>query len=269
MGLKAAIEGAKAILADTGSLSQYKEESVEAVRKALEAAEQIFNTDGVSQEAVNGATTGLLTAVTSMLVNEDDSRLAILIQKAEELLAKEDQYTPSSVAKLKEALESAKDTAADKQADDAQIKEAYDTLAGAMAGLVRKANKDELLNALNKAADILGNPDKYLEESIAGLQSVKDEAQAVYDDQEADSNAVGESLRKLIDEILKARLRGDVDLNGIVDTADSAEVLKCTAELGELTGEQKKVADVNFDGAADSGDAAVILQYAAEKTTNF
>lgn len=62
---------------------------------------------------------------------------------------------------------------------------------------------------------------------------------------------------------------GDVNLDGNVDTEDSAEVLKAAAELGELTDEQHKAADVNKDGMADSKDAASILQYAAEKITVF
>lgn len=71
--------------------------------------------------------------------------------------------------------------------------------------LVRKAGKEELTNALEKANEIPENGGKYLEESIAGLQSVTDEAQAVFDNGEADSAAVGERLKKLINAILKAR----------------------------------------------------------------
>ncbi len=108
-----------------------------------------------------------------------------------------------------------------------------------------------------------------VEESIAGLQSVTDEAQEVFDNGEADSIAVGEVLKKLVNEILKARLMGDVDMNGKVETADSSKVLKSVAELAELTEDQHKVADVNGDGISDSTDAAAILQYAAEKISEF
>ena len=55
----------------------------------------------------------------------------------------------------------------------------------------------------------------------------------------------------------------------MVDTNDSAELLKYNAELRPFTEEQELVADVNGDGTADSGDAAVILQYAAEKIVSF
>ena len=94
-------------------------------------------------------------------------------------------------------------------------------------------------------------------------------AQAVYDDEAADAAEVGQAVRDLVDEILKARLLGDVDGNGTVDTADSAEVLQYASEYKVLTDEQQKAADVNRDGTSDSDDAAVILQYASGKIDEF
>ena len=208
-------------------------------------------------------------AVTGMLVDEESSRLDILIQKAESLLKDKDKYTASSIQILEDALNAAKTINDNPQATEAEINEAYNKLAEAMTTLVRKGNKEELKNALDKANEILNESEKYLEESIAGLKTVTTEAQAVYDSEDADGEAVGEVLKKLIDEILKARLMGDVNMDGAVDTEDSAEVLKAVAELGELTDEQNQVADVNQDGMADSNDAASILQYAAEKITVF
>ena len=96
-----------------------------------------------------------------------------------------------------------------------------------------------------------------------------DEAQTVFDSDDADADTVSEILKKLIDEVLKARLMGDVNTDGAIDTEDSAEVLKSVVEISELTEEQGQVADVNGDGTADSMDAASILQYASEKITEF
>ena len=62
---------------------------------------------------------------------------------------------------------------------------------------------------------------------------------------------------------------GDVDGNGTVDSADSAEVLKAAAEAQTLDEMQSLAADVNGDGAADSSDAAEILMYAAEGMESF
>lgn len=272
VGLKAAVEGAEEILADEAAIAGYTPDSVNAVRTALADAEAVYGNREADQEAVNAATTNLLTAVTQLLaekVENPDTRLDILIQAAEELLKKEDQYTPDSVQALKDALDKAKDTAADDQAGETQKKEVYDNLAKAMTELVRRANKAELTNALKKANEILKESGKYLKSSLEGLQAAADAAQTVYNDPNAGQDAVGEALKALINEILQVRLMGDVDLNGEVNTKDAAQVLQYEVELKSLTQEQLEVADVNGDTQADSADAGMILQYAAEKIKAF
>lgn len=269
VGLEAAIEGAKAILADEEGLALYTPESVEALRIALAEAERVFAEEGADQETVNAATRQLLDAVTSLVVVEQDTRLDILIQKAEELLENRDQYTSASAAALEQALEAAKAVAENDEASDSEINDAYNALAEAMSALVRKADKSELKNALDKANDVLAESDRYVEDTIAGLAAALETAQAVFDDEAADAAEVGQAVKDLVNEILKARLLGDVDGNGAVDTADSAEVLKYASEYTELTDEQQKAADVNRDGNSDSDDAAVILQYASGKIDEF
>ena len=154
-------------------------------------------------------------------------------------------------------------------ATEEEINNAYNALAEAMTSLVRKANKDELKNALDKAADILNNKENYTESSLAGLEEAKNAAQTVYDKEGATQDEIGEALKKLITEILEVRLLGDVNLNGVVDSEDASDVLKYNVELEALSQEQLDAADVNRDKAADSSDAGMILQYAAEKIEKF
>lgn len=269
VGLKAAIEGAEAILADTENLSKYTEESINAVRAALDEAKAVYDNSAADQGTINNATTKLLTAVNSMLVKEEDTRLDILIQMAEELLKNKDQYTSSSVEALEKALAAAKDVAGKANATEQEINDAYNALAEAMTSLVRKGNKDELKNALDKANEILNDKDSYTASSLEGLEEAATAAQGVYDNENATQDEIGEALKKLIAEILEARLLGDVNLNGVVDTEDAAQVLKYNVELEELSEEQLDAADVNKDTAADSSDAGMILQYAAEKIAEF
>ena len=269
VGLQAAIEGAKAILADAEGLEQYTPESVEALRTALAEAEKVYVEESADQETINAAARSLMDAVTSLVVVDVDTRLDILIRKTEELLADSEQYTAASVENLQAALDAAKLVAADRKASDGEINKAYSTLAEAMTALVRKADKSELQTALDKANQILTDSDRYVDYTVTGLQAAADAAQAVYDKEDASPAEVGEAVKSLVDEILKARLLGDVDGNGAVDSADSAEVLKYAAEARELDEVQSRAADVNQDGAADSTDAAAILGYASEINTEF
>ena len=268
-GLGAAIEGAKAILADASALADYTPESVEAVRSALAEAEAVYADTEATQTAINQAATNLMTAVNNLLVTETDNRLDILIQKAEELLQKEDQYTNDSVQALKDALEAAKEVAAKKDATEQEMNDAYNALAEAMASLVRVANKAELENALNKANEILTNAGKYTDSSLEGLQEAKDAAQGVYDNDNASQEEIEEALKALINEILEVRIVGDVNQDETIDSADAQALLRYNAELDGLSEEQLDAADVNRDEAADSSDAGMILQYAAEKIAEF
>ena len=72
VGLKAAIEGAEAILADEENLSKYTAESVEALRTALEEAKAVLNDEAADQEMINKVTTNLLTAVNSMMLEPEE-----------------------------------------------------------------------------------------------------------------------------------------------------------------------------------------------------
>lgn len=271
-GLGTAIEGAEAILtgidAETAGES-YTQESVEALRTALNEAKAVYNNTEAAQTEINRASTNLMTAVNNLLVARADSRLDILIRKAEELLLKEDQYTDDSVQALRDALEAAKEVAGREDASEEEISSAYNTLAEAMASLVRVANKAELQNALEKAGEILKNAGKYVESSLEGLQEAKDAAQAVYEEESASQGDMENVLNALINEILEVRILGDVNADEQVDSADAQEVLRYSAEMSELSQEQLDAADVNRDEAADSSDAEMILQYAAEVITEF
>jgi hypothetical protein len=62
---------------------------------------------------------------------------------------------------------------------------------------------------------------------------------------------------------------GDVNGNGIVNTGDAVVVLKYSAEMIQLSKEQKEIADVNGDNTVNTADAVLILKYAAGMITAF
>ena len=59
-------------------------------------------------------------------------------------------------------------------------------------------------------------------------------------------------------------LLGDVDMDGIVDTADATLILRQLAELQELSADQQKVADVDRNGKIETLDVQKILEYVAK-----
>lgn len=273
-GLEAAIQGAEAILADPVTEERYTEGSVQAVKDALEAAKTVFDTvygeDEVEagQQAVNEATTNLLTAVSQML-DKDFARLHAIIAQAEAILKDTDKYTAASVERLQAELNAAKETAANTELTGQEARDARHALEEAIAGLIFKGNKAELEAALAKAQNILDNAGRYLAGSIEGLQEAVDNAKTVYDDPEAVQDEINAVLKALIKECEEVRLLGDVDLNGVVNAADSALLLQYSVGLKELTEEQILIGDVNVDNETNTTDATKILQLSAEKITTF
>lgn len=55
--------------------------------------------------------------------------------------------------------------------------------------------------------------------------------------------------------------RGDVNLDGDINAADAALVMRHAVGMGTLTGEAVAQADLNLDGSIDARDAAQILRY--------
>jgi len=273
-GLEAAIAGAEAILADPVTEERYTEGSVQAVKDALEAAKTVYDTvygeDEVEegQKAVNEATTNLLTAVSQML-DKDFARLHAIIAQAEAILQDADKYTSESVENLKTVLSAAKETAANTELTGQEARDAYAALAEAITGLTFKGNKAELESVMAKAQEILDNSGRYLAASIDGLKEALDSAKVIYDKPDAVQDEINAAIAALVKECEEVRLLGDVDLNGVVNAADSALLLKYSVGLTELTEEQILIGDVNVDNQTNTTDATKILQMAAEKITTF
>ena len=57
-----------------------------------------------------------------------------------------------------------------------------------------------------------------------------------------------------------AAIPGDVNGDGVVNSADARLVLQCVVKLSMLTDDKFKIADINGDGRVDSADAREILQ---------
>lgn len=262
--LQAAVDAAKAILSLEGD---YEEDSLEILRAAVEKAESVLANTGATQDEVNQATADLIDAIVQVAREEELVSLESLIAAVEGL--DEEKYTSESWAALQAALETAKAVVADSQREEGELANAYKGLAEAIRGLQMRGNKAALAAVIEKAEEILANASKYAESSISGLNAALEAAKTVYDDVDAVQSEVSAATEALAEELVKARLLGDVDGDGQVATGDSAVLLRYNAEMDNLDAGQLDSADVNGDGKADTKDATLILQYAAEKIAAF
>lgn len=262
--LKAAIEAAEEIL---NHASDYEPEGIALLQERLDAAREIYDRKDVSQEQVDTAAKALLDAMGQLSSRDEIWALQSLVESAE--VIETEKYTEASAKDFEEAMEYAREVLENPDREEGELEKAYNQLIKAITGLQMKGNKAALESVMNKAQGILEQASSYVQSTIAGLTEELEAAQKVYDREDAVQEEVNTATERLAQALVKVRLKGDLDRNGDVDTADSVLLLRYQAEYLELSEIQMESADVNGDDSVDTRDAAFILRYAAEMIAGF
>ena len=213
-------------LAKDADLTDVVPAVVEKFNAALSNAEEIVEKvkagdTSVTQEMVDESWQELVRAMQYLSFKQGDkTNLNKVIAMAESLdldgylLAGQDVFT--------EALDSARAVAADENAMEKEIEEAWKQLLAAMGDLRLKPDKELLDNLISQAQSI--DTSVYTEESVQALTAALAEAAAVFEDDQADKDQVTEA-----ETALKAALEGLIESdkadenagNGGADTGSS------------------------------------------------
>ena len=116
--------------------------------------------------------------------------LLATINTANKKLAETEQYTPSSLKDLEEAVKAAQAIYDDPNADQDKVDKAKANVEAKLAALKAKAKKDALNLAIIAAEGDAALVDKYTEESIEKLQKAINEAKEVLADENASQEKV-------------------------------------------------------------------------------
>lgn len=213
-------------LAKDADLTDVVPAVVEKFNAALSNAEEIVEKvkagdTSVTQEMVDESWQELVRTMQYLSFKQGDkTNLNKVIAMAESLdldgylLAGQDVFT--------EALDSARAVAADENAMEKEIEEAWKQLLAAMGDLRLKPDKELLDNLISQAQSI--DTSVYTEESVQALTAALTEAAAVFEDDQADKDQVTEA-----ETALKAALEGLIESdkadenagNGGADTGSS------------------------------------------------
>lgn len=196
---------------------------------AVDTAEAILEEAQASQDAVNQTAGGLLDAIAQVIRSADVKSLGSLIAAVEGMDA--DKYTSENWA----ALEAAKAVVADGDREDTDLADVNRQMSQAIRRLVMKGNKAALEAVMQKAEEILDDASRYTESSIRGLADALAKAQEVYDNADASQAQVSAAAAELTNEVVKARLKGDVDGDGTADTKDAVRILQYSGKRSELS----------------------------------
>ena len=116
--------------------------------------------------------------------------LLATINTANKKLAETEQYTPSSLKDLEDAVKAAQAIYDDPDADQNKVNEAKTNVEDKMKALKARAKKDALKLAITAAEGDAALVDKYTEESIEKLQKAIKEAKEVLADENASQEEV-------------------------------------------------------------------------------
>lgn len=183
------------------SLDNYTTASADALKKAIEDAENLISDGNATQNDYNAAAEAIKQAEAGLteLANKAELQRLLNMNNA----YSEEYYTAESWAAYKEKLDAAEAVYKDNNATQEQVDEACAILTQARVDLVAKADKTKLKEALENAKAL--NAEDY-QSGFEELQAAIDAAQVVYDDEKATQvqvntqvTALEEAMKNLVE----------------------------------------------------------------------
>lgn len=203
----------------------------EAFDKALEKAVTVEADPAATQEDIDNAWIALLDKIQMLSFAQGDTTyLKYLVSVAESVV--KDDFTAESVAAMEEALENAQALLEEEpNVLEEDVKAAEKSLKDALEGMVRKADKNTLNSAIQKAEAIAVDIEagKYLPEGQAAFKDALAAAKEVYDDPDAAQKAIQDAVDALSDAMADLRLVPNKDaLKALVEDLEAMDLSKYT-----------------------------------------
>lgn len=160
---------------------------------AVNAAQEVHDTAGVTQDEVNAAKANVEAKIAALVKKADKSALINAINLANVKTTQEDKYTAESREALKQVIDAADAVVKDENATQKMVDVQTAAVKDAEAKLVPikvPVNKSALQTRVDEAKETVTNTAAYTEESLKALQAAIDAAQKVLDDPAATQEEV-------------------------------------------------------------------------------
>ena len=237
---------------------------------ALENAQTVYNNANATQEEVNKAWSDLLDAMHLLEFEAGDKEVLLpLINIAEQLAERLDEFKPGTTEGFEEALNAAKDVYAEENPLKADVDEAYDNLQAAIEKLEFRADMSELQSLVDEANTL--DPDDYIQdEAFDTFKSVLAEAEELLANanaDQADVDAKAEALTRAMAALRKIPNKDELnkliaemeqkDLDGYTDRSVAAfkaalSVAKTVAADANADEQAVAKAYTNLEAAANN-----------------
>ena len=206
--LQTRVDEAKEIVTNTAA---YTEESLNALRAAINAAQKVLDDPAAAQEEVNAQTDALNAAIAALVEKPvvDKTELQTAVADANEFAASDEnkeKYTEDSWKTLEEAITVAQVVLNKPEATQEEVNDALKALTDAKENLktkepsVEKPGKAELEETVNDANAFvkgLENPEMYTEESLNALKEAIAMAEEVLASETATQDEINTAMRRV------------------------------------------------------------------------
>ena len=243
---------------------------------ALDQAQAVLADPNATQPEVDKATEDLFEAVHLLDFTQGDKEaLNLLIERAKEMVANEDQYMDTNWQMLLDALEKAEAVSADPDALQYEVDAAYAALLEAIEAQQLKTDKSMLELLIDRANGMVENADKYVETNWQMLLDALEKAQTVYDDPNATQAEVETACDELLEAIMAQRFKADKSiLDDLINQAENMNLDGYPAEAvatfrTALANAQAVMADnsLSVDDQKTVNDAVAALTAAMDGLT--
>lgn len=184
-GLKDEIAKAKEKL---NEVNGYTEESINNLKDAISKGEKALGNKNITQEQINSLTSSIENSIKDL--NADKSALQEALNKANNIVKNEDQYTELSIKSLKSFIIAGESVMNNNKVTPIQVKAATISILSGINGL--EANKTNLQEALNKADELLKSSDSYTKDSVNKLKESVEKADSLMNNQKVTPKEVKE-----------------------------------------------------------------------------
>ena len=206
--LQTRVDEAKEIVTNTAA---YTEESLNALRAAINAAQKVLDDPAAAQEEVNAQTDALNAAIAALVEKPvvDKTELQTAVADANKFAASDEnkeKYTEDSWKTLEEAITVAQAVLNKPEATQEEVNDALKALTDAKENLktkepsVEKPEKSELQETVNDAKAFVGgleNPEMYTEESLNALKEAIAMAEEVLASETATQDEINAAMRRV------------------------------------------------------------------------
>lgn len=188
--LEAVLETAREKLAEENAYTPVSRGDLET---AVNAAQEVYDKAGVTQDEVNTAKANVEAKIAALVKKADKSALINAIKLANVKTTQEDKYTAESREVLKQVIDAAAEVVNDENATQEMVDVQTAAVKDAEAKLVAikvPVNKSGLETLVYQAKETVKETETYTVESLQALQAAIEAAQAVLDDPAATQEEV-------------------------------------------------------------------------------